>query len=335
MTITRALAACLFAVATATVSLPAAVGATSSDPAGFSSTGSAQALISGHYGLGEFNKSAASSWNAAEPQAPAGGFPVLVFGDSHTGGTVLPISADSRGCMHSARSWPSQLNDRLGGNAVLDASCWGSGLNSGHGIPLADQVRYAESVSGLGQSTRDIIIQMGFNDTWSGHGTTMLETAVTCITNRAACNRGHAPQQVINPADITADSYVARLKPVTDYLAYYAPNATIHLLGYASLNPAGDPAVCATIAGAPLRLAGTELVGEEFAALHKAQQQAAARLGLDFIDLSAATAGHHSCSADPWISGIGDIRAGLGGAIYHPSVTGNRVAGDLVASRLR
>ncbi|AZA13892.1 SGNH/GDSL hydrolase family protein [Corynebacterium choanae] len=305
-------------------------------PQGFSSTGSAEQLLSGGLGLAEFNKSVSSSWHLLDRPAPTGGHKVLVFGDSMTGGTGFPVYTDSRGCMHSRTSWPAKLDAQLGGDAVVDASCWGSGINSGLGIPFADQVRYAEQLGSLGPNTTDIVIQLGFNDAWSGGQSTLLHTAATCITSPALCGEaGVAQGRVINPADITAERMTAGLKPVVDYLRYYAPQATIHLMGYPAMVTPNDDVLCVSIFGAPTKVIGAPVFGQAFRNLQTAAERSAATLNLDFIDLQAATVGHESCSAEPWIYGAADPKAGIGGAVQHPNEQGNAVAADLVRSRLQ
>ena len=60
-----------------------------------------------------------------------------------------------------------------------------------------------------------------------------------------------------------------------------------------------------------------------------------ATTGVDLVEASAASAGHHAGSAEPWVTGweFGDVLAG-GVVPYHPNAAGMRAVADLLVGRL-
>ncbi|MCK7677821.1 SGNH/GDSL hydrolase family protein [Corynebacterium sp. CCM 9186] len=284
--------------------------------------------------IGTLNKAVTSSWSHVDARAPEGGAEILVFGDSHTGGINGRVSTDERGCMHSDQSWPRKLRDSLGmvDGQFIDASCWGAILARGPGTTLADQVRYVESLGGLGPATSDIFIQLGYNEAWSRANLPMLPTAANCIIAPGlGCTDGAVQRGFItDPNVITPDEYAARIEQVVTYLRYYAPNSRIHLVGYTETVPENQDTVCIRIGRTNVQRPGTQNLAAIFHNLRSAQRGAADKLGLNFIDLTAITAGHDSCSADPWLTGIFDGSDNQGIGLWHPTPHGNWVAADAI-----
>ena len=289
--------------------------------------------------IGTWNRVTTSSQNRPDVRAPEGGAKVLVFGDSHTGGVTAPMYADTRGCLHSTRSWPAQLGEKMGvaANDVLDASCYGASLDA-DGLTLADQVRYAEALGGLGPRTTDILIQLGSNDDWSRPGLTMFTSQKNCASDLiGSCGqRGVDRGRFINPDAVTADAYVSRVKPVIDYLRYYAPEAKIQLVSYVRLAPENGRDMCLKIGPANSVIPESWPLADAYRNLVVAQREAARRLNLGFVDVDSATAGHSSCSADSWVTGTLDgsdqFRNFL---MWHPTATANWVTADQVQRTLR
>ena len=275
----------------------------------------------------------AGAVSRAETPAPPGGAEVLVFGDSVTAGASFDLFSDSRGCLHSVSGWPRVLQRTagLGDGRLLDASCWGGSVADGPGTSLADQVRYAERLGGVGPNTRDIYIQLGHNDYWSVPGTDTFRTVVSCFAG-SSCQPGTTG--VTDPADVTAAAYTARMKPVTDYLRWYAPGARIHLVGYPKITGPAGTGACMRILGLPWHKPGAGVIDSFYTRLQKAQAAAAAGMDLDFIDLWPATGSHAACTADPWIAGILDPVPGTGTVVWHPTTAGNTAIASLVRPSL-
>ena len=263
---------------------------------------------------------------------------MVVFGDSHTAGTNAPLWADDRGCFRSNTAWPMQLQRKLGlaPGDLIDSSCWGSTINSGPNLHFSDQVRSASARGALGQRTEHIFIQLGFNDAW-GTQVTMKDSVKHCLFDVAhGCGdeavRAGAMQ---DPAAITGTHYADRVRQVVDYLKYYAPKAKITLVGYQEMVPPSGGELCTNVAGQQARKADAPALVQAINNIDRAQREAAEQLKLGFIDLKTASAGHSSCSADPWVNGVGDARATMMGGVWHPSVHAEEITGDIIAQYVR
>lgn len=271
--------------------------------------------------------------------AQPAGSRLVVFGDSHASGVNFMLYRDPRGCWMSKTSWPTRLAESMRVDSTpdfVDASCSGASINSG-GLHLSDQVRFAEGKGALGGRTEHILIQLGMNDTWGNRGSIFESIGRCAIDVIQGCDMNAVAQgRMIDPATITADGYVARIRPVIDYLRYYAPRARITLVGYPWMTPADGRAVCVDLFGIPGGV--TQPRGEAyiqfFNRLDAAQRGAANTLGLGFADMRAATAGHGPCSRDPWVNGILDPRGGLLGGPWHGTPHGEVVMAGAVRNAI-
>ena len=138
-----------------------------------------------------------------------------------------------------------------------------------------------------------------------------------------------------DPAAITGTHYADRVRQVVDYLKYYAPKAKITLVGYQEMVPPSGGEVCTNVAGQQARKADAPALVQAVNNIDRAQREAAEQLKLGFIDLKTASAGHSSCSADPWVNGVGDARATMMGGVWHPSVHAEEITGDIIAQYVR
>lgn len=64
--------------------------------------------------------------------------------------------------------------------------------------------------------------------------------------------------------------------------------------------------------------------------LESAIFEASEILDVQHADLREATAGHSSCSADPWANGVLDMRVNAVGGTWHPSPKGDEVTARLL-----
>lgn len=278
-----------------------------------------------------------SSEGIADTRAPEGGARVVVFGDSHSSGTNAPFTADERGCLKGARSWPAQLQVRLGlpTGELIDASCNGASINSG-GLHLSDEVRHAESLGAIGPRTEEIIIQFGKNDHWGNPDISLRYSVINCLTDlvNGCGDRAIAAGTMQDPAAVTPEYYAQRMAPVIDYLRYYAPNATITLMGYQEYLPRTGGEICVRLGGVDIRKPDAWALVSFMERLEGAISGAAEILAVEHVDLRAATSGHSSCTADPWVNGVVDARVPALGMPWHPSVKGDAVTAGLLAERI-
>lgn len=124
------------------------------------------------------------------------------------------------------------------------------------------------------------------------------------------------------------------MAPVIDYLRYYAPNATITLMGYQEYMPRTGGEICVRLGGVDIRKPDAWALVSYMERLEGSISGAAEILEVEHVDLRAATAGHSSCTADPWVNGVVDARVPVLGMPWHPSVKGDGVTAGLLADRI-
>ncbi len=254
----------------------------------------------------------------AAPKPKERGVPYTVtFGDSYTANNADSLDIPSV-CRTSPTSWPAQLHRRTG-RPVMNLACSGSKL-TGAGYTVYDQARKAVARGGLNGNTRAVLVQLGFND-FNG-GTSLYRN---CFTVGCPGN-GYFP-------GLNAANYAQKLRPLVEYVRFYAPRAEISIVGYPEVFGANDKNICANVAGARVVLPNTTAAPVFMKRLQAAQQGAATRLGIGFVDLRAATSGHSLCSAQPWVNGIFNPNPGIRETVMvgHPTVTGDAVAARTVA----
>ena len=277
----------------------------------------------------------AGSAAPAPARAPEGGARLIVLGDSMTSGTNLPLMVDSRRCPQGMGSWPMRVAEHMkvaGTPDYVNQSCYGGALDTTPAITLADQARAAADLGAFGPRTERVLIQLGFNDEWGTRNVRAVDAARMCWVNLIdGCGMDAVAQgRTQDPAAVTPAAYRERMQQVVEYVKYFAPNATIALVGYPDLRPAQPDAVCMSVLGMPLNNPRGEAFARFTEALQNAQRGAARELGIRFVDLHAATAGHGPCTDQPWIDGIVDFRSNPLGGPMHLSPMGEAIAARAV-----
>lgn len=262
--------------------------------------------------------SAAAPANAAPAPKKQGAPYIVTFGDSYTANyaDTLDLLSD---CNTSPTSWPSQLHRRTGA-PVMNLACSGSRLSGGQ-YNIYDQARKAVSRGGLNANTRAVFVQIGFNDFNGGP-----DLFTRCLT--ISCpGAGSFP-------GLNAGNYASKLRPLVNYVRYYAPRANISIVGYPQVFGPKDRDICANIGGARVTLPNTSQATIFMNRLQGAQQGAANRLGVGFVDLKAPTANHSMCSPQPWVNGIMSPHPGIAetALVGHPTPAGDAAAARAVAA---
>ncbi len=300
-------------------------------------TAQAQSIGSSASQKTEVLRGLTSSAGIPDATAPEGGAKVVVFGDSHASGTNAPFDVDERGCLKGNQSWPDQLQAQQGlqQGELIDLSCNGASINS-TGFHFSDEVRHAEALGAIGPNTENIFIQFGKNDQWGLSNVNLLQSVQTCLTDVfAGCgDAAVAAGKMQDPNAVTAENYAERMKPVIDYLKYYAPNAEITLVGYQEYTARSGSQVCVRLGGTPLVKNDAPALVSFMNKLDMAIDGAAGILGVSHVDLRSATEGHDSCSNDPWVNGVFDARAEIVGGPWHPSVKGDSVTAGILRDRV-
>ncbi|MET8872253.1 SGNH/GDSL hydrolase family protein [Nocardia sp. NPDC004604] len=298
-------------------------------------------LTTAALGLASAMLLASAPFATADPGAD--GKSLVVLGDSFTangdiGAALENVTPGAQpDCSHGPTSWPTQLAKNLnvwGTSDFIDMSCRGASLVSGPGFTLAHEARSADSAGSFGPRTKTVLIQTGLNDAWGENTVRLRQTLLNCVLDliRGCGPEAAAAGRATDYRGVSTQQYLERIKPVVDYVRYYAPNARIVFVGYPEMNAPGQQHWCINVlgvgtivqqrAGAPIEL---------WDRMDAAQRAAARTLGVEFFDAKAVTAGHGLCSPEPWLAGILDPNSELMGTPVHPSSHGDGV----VAAALR
>lgn len=265
---------------------------------------------------------------------PAAGRTYVAFGDSYTSG---PDYDPSGRCNRLPGRWTERFVDRWPGAAAnwADHSCSGAAILSNGNDSLGMQVSAAGA--DLGPATRLVTVQIGGNEHL---GTSLMGTAwstVSCLVDLVTgCELhdrlGSAQPIVAEPASINAAAFADALDAshaIADIRAR-APHAMIALVGYPTVLPDGP--FCLPVAGIDTVSIQwhADYARSLLDALEAAQAGAAAKLGLAFWSLRAATRGHDVCqpAGTRWITRVGDFGDEL--LPFHPSRVGHDQLGAIL-----
>jgi lysophospholipase L1-like esterase len=136
-----------------------------------------------------------------------------------------------------------------------------------------------------------------------------------------------AISQPPTPQEFAAKLAVLAPKLVQTYQRIHvaAPNATIHVLGYPYLFSASSQPECV------VNDATRTFLLQAQAGLNATIKGAAAAAGVQYIDDSAAFAGHEVCTSHPWVNSIDQQNPRYS---FHPNVFGQIALGKQVAQAL-
>ncbi|MFD0000282.1 SGNH/GDSL hydrolase family protein [Nocardia sp. NPDC127526] len=284
---------------------------------------------------------AAALLSAPAPDAAAapadGGKSVVVMGDSFTANGDIAAALENTApgaqpdCSHGPTSWPTQLAQGMGlwdSGDFADVSCRGASLVSGPGYTLVHEARTADAQGAFGPRTKAVLIQTGLNDSWGDNQVKLRQTLLNCVLDviRGCGPEAAAEGRATDYRGVDTAEYVRRAQPVVDYVRYYAPNARIIFVGYPEMNAPGAQQWCINVLGVGQivqQRAGSAI--QLWDRVDLAQREGAARLGVEFFDAKAVTAGHGLCSPEPWLAGILDPASELLGTPVHPSAQGDAV----------
>ena len=252
---------------------------------------------------------------AAIPNADAQNGNMVIFGDSVTADAhsieylqarvgLHPngMSDPGRWCPTSDANFGKLAARRLG-LEPRDYSCAGA-VSISRGPNVSAEIDRALRERGLDGSTRRVIIQMGFNDTYN--------------------HRGEDPMSIRR-------NYVNYMRPQIERIRRAAPNARIQIVGYPTITM-GDR-VCLFHIGPNMYDATPmpEVAGWENLAQWMNVDLANAT-GTQFVDFKPGTAGNSMCArdGDREFAGLIDFYAGYGHAPIHITAKGHHHLADIL-----
>ncbi len=237
----------------------------------------------------------------------------VALGDSFTAAPLVPVTDLAEGCLRSDANYPSLLAASLD-LELTDVSC--SGATTRDLLRRQATVRDSSvpaQLDALDADTDLVTLGIGGNDQALFSG--LVET---CLRLRTQDRRG-AP---------CADSAVGRrllaatpriggnIERALRRVQRRAPDARVILVGY--------PRIAPSRGACPRRLpfaTGDVTFGDRvLRALDRSMSRAADRVGVDYLDLYSASAGHDVCSDEPWVNGR-RTRSGVALA-FHPLAAG-------------
>ncbi|MFH8367675.1 SGNH/GDSL hydrolase family protein [Streptomyces sp. NPDC018031] len=263
----------------------------------------------------------------------SGGARHVALGDSYASGAGIP--AQSAGlCMRSDQNYGQRVADALGAAHYTDVSCAGAKASAltkpqtDLGVPVngaqldavtPDTTLVTLTIGGNNLGTSD----MGFVD------------VIAACSALSPTDPLGAPCRDLYTDGDGGDTLVARLAAAGSELTAAlrrihttAPRARVVVVGYPSVIPA-DPRKC--LGKLPITTGDIAYLHGVLGELNDMVARTAAAGGATYVDTVAATRGHDSCSADPWIEGLFPASPALP---LHPDATGQRVMADAVLAAL-
>lgn len=246
-------------------------------------------------------------WQGSRPVDNTGDY--VALGSSFAAGFGLGPTAEGSPiqCFRGSGGYPS-LVARRAGLRLVDMSC--SGSTTEH-ILNGGQMLLGPQLAAIGPETKLVTITAGGNDV--GYVSDLMAASGSVI--------GWWRGELRPAADRPYARVGANLQSIVRHIRSIAPDAQIMIISYPVIVPEnGD---CAKL-GMPSAQAD---VGRTVARLlARATELAARDSDVLYIDMAAASVGHHACSAVPWVNGS----VGEDGQPFHPTAAG----ADAVASRV-
>ncbi|MDK8449890.1 GDSL-type esterase/lipase family protein [Corynebacterium mastitidis] len=187
----------------------------------------------------------------------------------------LPIPEEQKHNVHNhCASDPNGMVKqvaRLKGMEAHDYSCPGASVSTG-GKRISAQIDDAIAQGALDGATREVLIQVGFNDTYLN------------MADRKA------PEEIHR-------AYVAALTEQIGRIRQAAPQAAIRVLGYPSISD--NVGTCLVQLGNNIHsFEGVPLTTDLENMAEAMNRDAAAQSGVQYVDLRAASLGHGMCAPD-------------------------------------
>lgn len=227
----------------------------------------------------------------------------VALGDSYTSGPGMEPIADNS-CRRSKINYPSLVAKALKIKSFADRSCGGARLGN---LSEPQTVRLAQlnapQLNSLGKDTKLVTIGMGLND--QAIATSLL---LICITPQATQPSPFC-QQYLQRSQSSVDEQIRTvagdLAKALATIKKQAPSAKIVLVGYPRLVP--DTGTCgapgATDSRLPVPEAQIVRMRETMKFVNQVWSETAAKAGVLYVDMYAASEGHDICSDHPWING--------------------------------
>lgn len=258
----------------------------------------------------------------------------VAFGDSYTAAPGTGARADSAPlpCRQTDVNYPHQIAEKTGVELV-DNSCNGAetkNVRRPQVTPKGLDINPPQ-LEGLDERTDLVTFRMGANDFGlifrifgcaSGFARELVsDEPNTCRDLDSAAPDGGAEELMDDVATNVEDA----LEAIRDR----APDARIIVIGYPQILP--PEGSCKLI---PLPEGDDEWARGIIDGFNEALREGADAVDASYVDMFEASAGHDTCSEDPWMAGIG-VAAGEKSVPWHPYQKESEVVARLVLDELR
>ncbi len=251
----------------------------------------------------------------------------VALGDSYTSAPLTGPMPERDGCFRSEVNYPRRIADATGAELV-DRSCGAAttehltqtqrtGVGSGN-PPQLDALDAGTDLVTLGIGANDFGIfgRLVLNCSRLATSDPTGDPCATADARRGDSAVGEFLGQVEQ-----------RLVAAIEEIRGRAPDAQVLVVGYPQIVPADG-----TCDALPLATGDYPFAYGVNRDINGALKGAAATTGVTYVDVFAASAGHHICAEDPWIAGTSP--EGREAAPYHPYTEEQALVADLVLEEL-
>lgn len=250
----------------------------------------------------------------------------VAMGDSYSAGPGLPVQVDVP-CRRSNGNYPSLLAAKFQVSTFTDVTCSGARtLDVTEEQARPDGTMVAPQIEALSRDTDLVTISIGGNDE------SVFNSLVTTCPQLALEDPDGAPCQAALAGDEDtlerqSDRLESRLAGIIRFIRQEAPQAQVVLIGYPAIFPLTGP--CDAL---PFAAGDVPWAARVVDAVVDGMRAAAENVGVRFVDLREASAGHDVCSVDPWIAGASASDSGA--APWHPLPSGMKAMAQAVHRQL-
>lgn len=261
----------------------------------------------------------AAGCGASPPQSRSNKGLYVALGDSYTAFPGPRTLIDAR-CGRSGANYPHLLAAALG-YRLTDVSCGGATTSD---LIKSQKSSVPPQLDAVTASTSLVTIGLGVND--SGISVVMFKY---CSSVRDS-EPGGAPCRDKTAAWASWVIKRLRLSLIGSFGAIrsLAPQARVIAVGYPQI--LGTSGACAKF---PLATADIKYVNWFNSTINATIQAAAAKAGVEYLNVDEASQSHGICSTSPWVNGVTTI-PGVAAA-FHPFPAEQKAVAELLESRLK
>jgi lysophospholipase L1-like esterase len=253
----------------------------------------------------------------------------VALGDSYTAGAGIP-PGDLTGCYRSRRNYPHHIDDRLDTrrkDELQDASCGAATTASVENAQTTFTSTNPPQLSAVDDHTDLVTVSLGVNDAG------LAQLLYACGALAPSDPAGAPCETSFNTAQ--GNSLLTNMPAVGEgvervlgLVKAQAPHARVLLVGYPQLVP--PTGMCAQL---PFAAGDYAYVRTFFTTLDATMEMAAARAGVDYVDVLKASRGHDVCAgSEAWVDGV--VATGRAMA-YHPFANEQRAVASLVLDTIK